>query len=106
MLRIISPTSLSTILQLLIDMADKYKVNRSENGGNKTNLSNLFTSKRSTGASYLTFGGAKKDGDNPKRGGGNTKKGVKSAKGSNYLTSDAQKTFNHLQYTFTPVLIF
>ena len=48
---------------------------------------------------YLTSGDAKRDG-------GNTKKGVKAAKSSDYLTSDAKKTVNHLQHAFIQVLIF
>ena len=55
--------------------------------------------KRSTRAGYLTFGDAKK-------GGGNTKKGVKAIRGSDYLAPATKKAFNHLRYTFTqaPVL--
>ena len=89
MLKTTSLTSLSTILQSLIDTTDKYKVDGGENSGNKTNLSNPFVSKRSTRAGYLNFGGAK-------RGSGKTKKGVKGARGFNYLTLVAKKVFNHL----------
>ena len=60
MLKTTSSTSLSTILQLFIDMADKDKVGGSKSSGNKTNLSNLSALKESTGAGYLTSKGAKK----------------------------------------------
>ena len=43
---------------------------------------------------YLTSGGAKK-------GGGNTKKDVKAAKGCNYLTLVTKKVFNRLLHAFT-----
>ena len=82
MVRISSPTGLSTISQL-INVADKDKVG--ESGGNGTNLSNPSASTRSTRAGYITFRSAKK-------GGGNTKKGVKAARGSDYLTSAAKNT--------------
>ena len=84
MLRSSSPTGLSTISQS-INVADEDKV--SENGGNGTNLSNLSTLIRSTEMGYLTSGGIKK-------GGGNTKKDVKVARGSSYLTPAAKKAFN------------
>ena len=99
MLKTIRLTNLSTILQLLIDMADKNEVGRGKSDGNETNLSNLSVSKRFTGASYLTSGGTKK-------GGGNTKKGVKATKSSNYLILDANKAYNHLQHAFIQVPIF
>ena len=104
MLKTINPTSLSTILQLLIDTADEDKF--LEKGGNETNLSNPSVSKRSTKAGYLTSKSAKKGGNNPKRGGCNTKNSVKAARGSNYLTLVAKKAFNHLWYTFiqAPIL--
>ena len=70
-----------------------------KNGGNGTNLSNLSALIRSTGAGYLTSGCAK-------RGGGNNKKGVKAAKGSDYLTPAAKKAFNHLRHAFTQASIF
>ena len=60
----------------------------------ETNLSNPFASTRSTGAGYLTSRGAKK-------GGGTIKKGVKAARGSNYLTWAAKKpltTYNTCLY--------
>ena len=95
MLRTSSPTSSSIILQS-INVADEEEI--SENSGNETNLSNLSVSRKSNGAGYLTFGGAK-------RGGGNTKKGVKAAKGFNYLTSAAQKAFNYLWHVFIPTPI-
>ena len=91
MLRISSRTSSSTILQS-IDMADENEIDKS--GGNETNLSNPFASTRSTEAGYLTSKGAKK-------GGGNTKKGVKAATDSDYLTPAAKRAFNHLRDTFT-----
>ena len=99
MFKITSSTSSLTILQLLIDVVDKNEVGK--NGGNKTNLSNLSTSKKSTGAGYLTSKGAKKGGNNPKRANGNTKKGIKAARGFNYLTPDTKKTFNYLRHVFT-----
>ena len=96
MLRTLSPTSSSTILQS-IDVADEDEVG--ETGGDGTNLSYPSASTRSTRASYLTSGGAK-------RGGGNTKKGVKAARGFDYLTLTAKKTFNYLWHAFTqaPIL--
>ena len=75
MLRILSPTSSSTILQS-IDVPDIDKVGEDKSDGNATNLLNLSGSKRSTGSDYLTSGGAKK-------GGNNTKKGVKATRGRN-----------------------
>ena len=90
MLKTSSPTGLSTILQL-IDVSDKDDIN--ESGGNGTNLSNPSISTRSTGAGYLSFGGTKK-------GGGNIKKDVKAAKGSDYLTPAAKKAFNYLRHAF------
>ena len=69
-----------------------------ESGGNETNLSNLSTSTRSTGAGYLTSGGVK-------RGNGNTKKGVKVARGFDYLIPAAKKAFNHLRHAFIQVPI-
>ena len=95
MLRTLSPTGSSTVLQS-IDVADKDKVDK--NGDNGTNLLNPSVSTRSIGAGYLTYGGAK-------RGGNNTKKGVGAAKGSNYLILAAKKVFNHLRYSFTQALI-
>ena len=96
MLRILSPTSLSTILQS-IDMV--YEDEVCESSGNGTNLSNLSVSTKSTRAGYLTF-------EDAKRGDDITKKGVETAKGFDYLTSATKKTFNHLRYAFTqaPIL--
>ena len=74
MLKITNPTGSSTILQSSIDAADEDKVGGDKNYDNKTNLSNPSTSKRSIKAGYLTSKSAKKGGNNPKRGGGNTKK--------------------------------
>ena len=56
-------------------------------------------SKRSIRAGYLTSGGAK-------RSDGNTKKDVKAAKSSDYLTPAAKKAFNYLRHAFTqaPIL--
>ena len=79
-------------------MADEDKVGDGQSNGNETNLSNLSMSKRSTGAGYLTSRGAK-------RGNGNTKKGVKAARGFDYLTSAAKKAFNYLQHAFTQASI-
>ena len=53
-------------MQSLINVAYKDKVGGGENGGNKTNLSNLLTLKNYTGADYLISKDAKKGGDNPK----------------------------------------
>ena len=96
MLKTLSLTSSSTILQS-IDVVDEDKVGK--NGSDGTNLSNPSASTRSTGAGYLTSGCAK-------RGGDNTKKGIKAARGSDYLTPAAKKAFNHLRYAFTqaPIL--
>ena len=91
MLKTSSLIGSSTILQS-IDVGDKDEVG--ENGGDKINLSNLSALTRSTGAVYLNSGGAK-------RGGGNTKKGVKAARGSDYLIPAAKKAFNHLRHAFT-----
>ena len=71
----------------------------------KTNLLNPSKLKRSIGADYLTFRDAKKGGKNPKKSGNNTKKRIKAARSSNYLTSDAKKAFNYLRYAFTQALI-
>ena len=94
-LRTSSPIGLSTILQS-INMADEDEV--CESNSNKTNLSNPSALTRSTGAGYLTSGGAK-------RGGDNTKKCVKVARRSDYLTLAAKKAFNHLRHAFSQALI-
>ena len=104
MLSTTNPISLSTISQLSMDAADEYKIG--ESGGNKTNLSNPSASKKSTKVSYLTSRGAKKGGNNLKRGGGNTEKNVKATRGFDYLTPDAKKAFNHLRHGFTQTPIF
>ena len=91
-------TSSSTILQLLIDLAIEDEFGESKNIGNKTNLSNLSTSKKSTKVGYLTFEGAEK-------GGGNIAKGVEASKSSNYLILDVKKTFNLLWQVFTQAFI-
>ena len=91
MFRTLSPTSSSIILQL-IDIADEYEV--CESGSNGTNLSNPFASTWSTEARYLTF-------EVVKKGGGNTKKGVKAAGDFDYLTPVAKKIFNQLWHVFT-----
>ena len=96
MLRIMSLASLSTILQSLIDEVDEDEIGGSKNGGNKTNLSNPSILKKFIRAGYLTSKSAKKGGDHLKRGGGNTKKGVKVARNFNYLTPDNKKAFHHL----------
>ena len=98
MLRTLSLICSSTFLQL-IDAADKDKFAGGKIGGNETNLSNLSTSKKSTKTGYPTFKSTKK-------GGGNIKKGVKAAKGSDDLTLTAKKAFNHLRYAFiqAPIL--
>ena len=84
----------------LIDAAGDNKVDRGESGGDKTNLSNSFVSKKSTRADYLIFKGAKKGGNNFNSGSGKTKKGVKAVRGSDYLTPGAKKSFNLLRYAF------
>ena len=98
MLKISSFTGSSTILQS-IDVADEDKVNRNKSDDKETNLSNLFASKKSTGAGYLTS-------ENAKKSGGNIKKSVKAAKGSDYLTPAAKNVFNYLRHMFTQALIF
>ena len=57
--------------------------------------------KKSTEAGYLNFESAEKGHDNPKKGGGNTKKGVEASKSFNYLISDTKKAFDHLRHVFT-----
>ena len=76
----------------LIDVTDEDEC--VESSGNGTNLSNPSVSTRSIGAGYLTFKGAK-------RGGGNTRKGIKAARGFDYLILAAKKAFNHLRHAFT-----
>ena len=83
MLRTLSPTGSSTILQS-INVVDEDQVD--ESGGNETNLSNSSTSTRSTSVGYLTSKG----------GNGNTKKDIKAAKSSDYLIPAAKKDFNQL----------
>ena len=85
MFRTLSPTSSSTISQLSINAANKDEVGGVKIGGNETNLSNPFTSKKFTKAGYLIFKSAKKSD-------GNTKKCVKAARGSNYLIPDIKKS--------------
>ena len=92
-LRTLSLTGSSTILQL-IDTTDKDEFDDTESDGNETNLSNPSASKKSIGTGYLTSKGAKK-------GGGNTKKGVKAARGPDYLNPAAKNAFNHLWHAFT-----
>ena len=88
MLRTLRTTGLLTILQS-IDIEDENKVGDSKSGGNKRNLSYPSALKKSSGADYLTSGGAK-------RGNGNTKRGFKAVRGSDYLTPATKKAFNHL----------
>ena len=92
MFKISSPTGSSTILKS-IDAADENKFIDNESGGNEKNLLNPSTSKKSIRAGYLTSGGVKKSD-------GNTKKGVKAAKGFDYLILAPKKAFNHLWYRF------
>ena len=80
----ISPTLI--ILQSSIDVAGDNEVGRDKGGGNKTNLSNLYSSKKSTRVGDLTSKGTKKGGSNLNSDGNNTKKGVKAARGFDYLT--------------------
>ena len=91
MLRTSSPTSSSTILKS-INVADEDEFGKSN--CNRTNLTNPLALIRSTKAGYLTS-------ENTKKGNGNTKKGVKANKSSNYLTSAAKKAFYHLWHAFT-----
>ena len=106
MLKTTSLIGLSTISQLLIDAVDKNKIGRDESGGNKTNLSNLSASKKSTKTGYLTLKNAKKGSNNSKKGGGNTKKGITATKSFDYLTPGTKKTFKLLSPIFiqAPIL--
>ena len=92
MLRTKSLTGSSTILQLLVDMANKDEVGGSESSSNETNLSNLSMLKKSTKTGFLISKSAK-------RGGGNTKNGVKANRSSDYLIPNAKRAFNHLRHT-------
>ena len=83
-----------------MDIKSHDKVDRSESRGNKPNLSNLSASKKSNGAGYLTSNGAKKGSGKPNSNNNSTKKGVKVARGSNYLTPSIKKAFQLLQHTF------
>ena len=83
----------------MIDTADNNETGRGKGSDNKINLSNLSMSKKSIGASYLTF-------ENTKRGGSNIKKSIKAARNSNYLNPDTKKTFNFLQHAFTQAFAF
>ena len=89
-----SPTSI--VSQSSINTAGNNNVCGNKNSNNKTNLLNSFTSKKSLGAGYLASKGVKKDGGNPNSGGDNTKKDIKAARGSDYLTPGAKKAFNFL----------
>ena len=60
-----SPTLI--VLQSLIDAAGNNEDGGDENNGNETNLSNLFTFKKSFRTGYITSEGAKKDSGNPNR---------------------------------------
>ena len=106
MFRTTSFAASSTNWQSLIDVVDEDKVGGGKSGGNETNLSNPSALKKSTRAGYVTSKGAKIDGENPKRGSGNTKKGVKADRDSNYLIPDIKKTFNYLRHAFIQALIF
>ena len=81
-----------------MDAISEDKYGRDEGSGNKTNLSNSFTSKKSFEAGYLTSKNAKKGGDN-------TKKNVKAIKNFNYLIPHAKKVFNFLQHAIIQALI-
>ena len=96
MLKTMSPTGSSIISQLLINTSNKNELGGGKSGSNKTNLKNLSTSKKFIKAGYLTSEGAKKSVNNFKKGAGNTQKGIKAAKGSDNLTLNAKKNFNHL----------
>ena len=100
-------TSLILIfLQLSMNVLGNNKIGRSKGGGNETNSSNSSISKKSTRADCLTFKSAKKGGANSNSGGGNTKKGVKAARGFDYLTPGTKKAFNLLRHAFTHAPIF
>ena len=100
MLGTISLTGLSTVLQSLIDEADKDKVGGDKTGSHETRfLSISFTSnKKSTGIGYLIF--------SVKKGNQAAKKGGKGARSSKYLTLGTKKTFNLLWHMFIQALIF
>ena len=84
------------VLQLSIDVKENNKIDIDRGNGNKTNLLNLSTSKKSIGVSYLTSKSAKKGNNNPNSSSNNTKKSVEAAKGSDYLTLGAKKALNLL----------
>ena len=84
----------------MIDAIGNNEIGRGKVGANETNLSNSFISNKSIRAGYLIFKSTKKGGGNSNSSGSNTKKGVKAAKGSNYLTQGAKKTFNLLRHAF------
>ena len=86
-------------------MAGNNEVGKGQGGGNETNLSNLFASKKSAGADYLNSKNTKKSPNNSKKDGGNIKKNVKAVKGSDYLTADTKKAFNNLRHMFTQAFI-
>ena len=77
-------SSISIVLQLLIDAAGNNEFDESKDDSNETNLSNSSASKKSTRAGYLTP-------KNDKKGNNNTKKGVKAVKGSDYLILSTKK---------------
>ena len=79
----------------------KNEVDRGKIISNETNLSNLSISKTFNKAGVLIFKGAKRGGVNLTNSNGNTKKGVKAARGFDYLTSGAKKAFNFLWHMFT-----
>ena len=93
------------VLKLLIDAVSNNKIDGGKNIGNKTNLSNSFASKKFIRADYLIFKCIKKSGGNSNNSGNNTKKGVKIARGSDYLTLGNKKAFNCLWHTFTQTFI-
>lgn len=68
---------------------------RVDYGKNKTKILSIsFTlKKKSIEVGYPNFKSAQKDDLNAKKSGSNTKKGVEVVRGSNYLTSDAEKAF-------------
>ena len=106
MLKTTSFIGSSTILKSLINRIDKGEVGGNKSGGNETNLLNPSTSKKSTRAGYLTLEDIKKGNGKTNSSGRNTKKSVKAAKSSSYLTPDVKKAVNHLQHVFiqTPIL--
>ena len=79
------------VLQLSIDTAGDNEIGAGKVDGNKTNLPNLFMSKKSTEAAYLTFKGNKKVSGKLNSSNDNTKMRIEAARGFNYLIPSAKK---------------